>query len=218
MSLRTCVSPAGRFIYGVHKPSYGVKNFRETDAISALGAFDDGSRYENHRNFPEGDVDVPGADWIYEIPNAFPFRGTTYISKSWADPKAADPLSIALPAPPPVSLTQSLRQCLGDDFSAAYRKTVSCLPGPLLLALATTSTDPDDLIFLAEHACVFVHDPDHHHPVGLSYERDASGRARAVIKHPDLFEAVANNPHLPDNYKRAMVLNPGVQGGERNHR
>ena len=83
MKLRTCVTPPGKFIYGVHKSCYQVKNFRETDAIMPLGTFDDGSLYENHQNFPAGDVEEPDADWVYEIPNAFPFRGTTYISKSW---------------------------------------------------------------------------------------------------------------------------------------
>ena len=106
-----------------------------------LGTFDDGSLYENHRNFPAGDVEEPDADWVYEIPNAFPFRGTTYISKSWADSKAADPTSIVLSEPPRISYTSALKKWLGDSaFSENNKKAFSALPDPLLLALATTST------------------------------------------------------------------------------
>jgi hypothetical protein len=214
MKLRTCVSPSGKFIYGVHQPRYRVKNFREADAITALGTFEDGSLYENHGNFPTGDVEEPDADWIFEIPNAFPFRGTTYISKSWADPRAADPLLIALDEPPPVSYTQSLKLWLSDsEFSENYSKAFSALPEPLLLALAATSTDPADLVFLAEFCCDFVRDPSGRHPVGLTYTRDEAGHARAAVRHPVLFEVLANNIHLPDAYKNAMVLKPGVQGG-----
>ncbi|HSH13354.1 MAG TPA: hypothetical protein VLA15_06385, partial [Desulfurivibrionaceae bacterium] len=36
--------------------------------------------------------------------------------------------------------------------------------------------------------------------------------ARAEIIDHQLFETLVNNPHLPDHYKRAMVLRPGVQG------
>ena len=214
MKLRTCVAPSGKFIYGVHQPHYRVKNFRETDAIAVLGTFDDGSLYENHRNFPTGDVEEPDADWIFEIPNAFPFRGTTYITKSWADPRAVDPFSIALDDPPPVSYIQSLKQWLDDsEISENYSKAFSALPEPLLLALAATSTDPADLVFLAEFCCDFVRDPSGHHPVGLTYTMDESGHARAAVRHPVLFEVLANNIHLPDAYKCAMVLKPGVQGG-----
>ncbi len=46
----------------------------------------------------------------------------------------------------------------------------------------------------------------------LLYEEDKLGRRRAVIHDHALFEAVANNPHLPSDYKQAMVLRPGAQG------
>ncbi len=214
MKLRTCVTPPGKFIVGVHKSCYQVKNFRETDAITPLGTFDDGSLYENHRNFPAGDVEEPDADWVYEIPNAFPFRGTTYISKSWADSKAADPTSIVLSEPPRISYTSALKKWLGDSaFSENNKKAFSALPDPLLLALASTSTDPDDLVRLAESCCDFVRDPSDNHLVGLTYSRDEKGRAHAIVKNPALFEVLANNIYLPDDYKNAMVLKPGVQGG-----
>jgi len=43
--------------------------------------------------------------------------------------------------------------------------------------------------------------------------QDSHGRTRAVIHNHPLFEAVANNPALPDSYKIVMVLRPGAQGG-----
>ena len=35
---------------------------------------------------------------------------------------------------------------------------------------------------------------------------------RAIIHNHPLFEAVANNPMLPTDYQKAMVLRPGAQG------
>jgi hypothetical protein len=46
----------------------------------------------------------------------------------------------------------------------------------------------------------------------LLYARDGRGRLRPVIHDEQLFDAVANNPCLPDAYKEVMVLRPGVQG------
>jgi lactam utilization protein B len=43
------------------------------------------------------------------------------------------------------------------------------------------------------------------------YEPD--GSLRPLIRDHQLFEAVANNPHLPDPYKIVMVIRPGAQGG-----
>jgi hypothetical protein len=45
-------------------------------------------------------------------------------------------------------------------------------------------------------------------PVGLRYLRPG----KADIDDFELFETIANNPHLPDTYKAIMVLRPGVQG------
>jgi hypothetical protein len=47
---------------------------------------------------------------------------------------------------------------------------------------------------------------------GLRYVKSESGSIRAVIRDHDLFEAVANNPFLGNDYKKAMVLRPGAQG------
>ncbi|MEZ4579887.1 MAG: hypothetical protein R2875_18300, partial [Desulfobacterales bacterium] len=44
------------------------------------------------------------------------------------------------------------------------------------------------------------------------HHQDESGAVRPVITDAPLYEVIANNPHLPDVYKRLMVLTPGVQG------
>ena len=80
------------------------------------------------------------------------------------------------------------------------------------LALATTSTDPEDLVRLADGCCEFVRDPETDRPTGLVFEKAESGDLQPVIHHRPLFEALANNRFLPDDYKEVMVLRPGVQG------
>ena len=59
----------------------------------------------NSANFPPGDLHVSGADWIFEIPNPLPFKGSTFIDKEWADASAGNPGKIRLAAAPEVSLT-----------------------------------------------------------------------------------------------------------------
>ncbi|MFN2355007.1 MAG: hypothetical protein ABR512_10850, partial [Desulfopila sp.] len=88
---------------------------------------------------------------------------------------------------------------------------IDSLPRPLLLTLATCSTDPDDLIRLAVLSCEFIFDGASR-VTGLRYTTGKKDKTKAQIKDYDLFEAVANNPALPDEYKRAMVLRPGAQG------
>jgi hypothetical protein len=205
--LRTCVSPEGRFVYGVHRPQFTANNFRQQDQLADLGFLPDGSRYRNTANFPAGSVNEPSADWIFEVPNAFPFRGTTYIGKAWADATAAKPDRIHLPQTPEVSFFSNH----GDDQAAS--QAIRELPRPLQLALAVTSTDARDLCCLAHEACTFGVNEDNGRPWGLAYEKHADGRIRAVIKDEALFEAVANNRHLPYDYQQAMVLRPGAQGG-----
>lgn len=203
MMLRTCVSPDGRFVFGIHQPGYTVKNLRGREHPAPLGTLPDGAVLDNGRNFPPGDVAVAEADWVYEIANPFAFRGATFISRSWAETKAADPAAIRLPAQEPVSL---------DHLTAKERETlIRSLPQPLLLALAATSTDPMECAQLAETSCGLTHDAKGR-PDGLRYEQGKHG-PRPVITNHDLFETVANNPALPDGYKRVMVLRPGAQGG-----
>lgn len=210
MKLRTCVMPDGTFRYGIHKPAYTVKNLRTADCIEQLGTFAAGQFHDNRANFPAGDVEVAQADWVYEIPNALPFRGTTYIGKAWADRSAKDPGAIYLEPPAEISLTGVLRDVLDDG--QAVRELFPKLPRPVLLSLAVTSTDPEDLVLLAELSCEFRYGRDDE-PAGLAYVRDESGRPRPQIVDEELFEAVANNRCLPAPYREIMVLRPGAQGG-----
>ena len=207
MQLRTCVSPVGRFIYGVHRPRFTADNFREQNHLADLGMLPDGSRHLNSANFPGGSVYEPAADWVFEIPNALPFRGTTYIGKAWADARAVNPESIRLPSPPAVSFCDGC-----TDEPAAYR-AIGRLPRPLQLALAVSSTDARDLRCLAHLAGTFCTDEKTGEPWGLAYRKGSTGRIEARIADQALFDAVANNRHLPDAYKQAMALRPGAQGG-----
>jgi hypothetical protein len=206
MKLRTCVSPEGRFVFGVHRPRFTAANFRGSSGPADLGSFPDGTRHRNASNFPNGPVHEPSADWIFEIPNAFPFRGTTYIGKTWADARAGDPASICLPAAPEISFFDQH----ADEGAAA--EAIRSLPRPLQLALAVTSTDARDLCCLAHIACQFCLEKEDGSPRGLAFVKRPDGKIKAAVADEALFEAVANNRYLPDDYKRAMVLAPGVQG------
>jgi len=216
MKLRTCVTPEGRFRYGVHKPSFHTLNLRESDAFQVLGLDAAGSPVDNTLNFPAGDVEEAHGEWIYEIPNPFPFRGATYIDRSWADTKAADPASISLPEPSATSMTDFLIKVLdcgtGKPGEDTLNRAFAELPDTVLLSLAATSTDPEDLVRLAELACEFVYDREGKLPVGLRFEDAAKGRPKPRIRNHDLFEALVNNIFLPDSYKEIMVLRPGAQG------
>jgi hypothetical protein len=214
MTLRTCISPTGTFLYAVHEPSYSVRNLREEERLDVLGRFPEGTLVDNASNFPKGALKVGKAKAIYEIPNAFPFRGTTYIDSSWADAKQGAPETIRLPRPPEVSMRSTLRRWADQEGipGKAIESLVAGFPAPLLLALATSSTDSAELVGLAEMSCEFLHDQSGM-PEGLRYERDREGNPRPLLHNHDLFEAVANNPNLPDEYKRVMVLRPGAQGG-----
>lgn len=206
MPLRSCVTPQKQFLYGIHKPFYTVENLRAKTTVETLGSLDSGTSYSNQANFPTANVHVQEADWIFEIPNPLSFRGTTFIDKEWADNSARNPQRISLPATKELSFSELLRE---EQIPATL---FGKLPVPLLLTLATTSTDPDDLIHLAESCCRIEKD-ETGSPEGLSYKKDHQGRIRPVISNHALFEAVANNPALPDTYKKVMVLRPGAQGG-----
>lgn len=207
--LRSCVAPEGKFVYGLHRPRFSVANLRIADALQPLGRTETGRICRNELNFPAGDVDEPGADPIFEVPNAFPFKGTTYIGKGWADRTAADIGRIAIVRRPHASLGNTLRQHLGQDDP---RSLIQALPRPLKLALAAVSTDAADLIPLAESCCEFVRDPATGEPQGLVYDARQNGPPRPRISDEQLFDTVANNACLPDVYKQTMVLRPGVQG------
>ncbi|GBE13695.1 hypothetical protein BMS3Bbin14_00035 [bacterium BMS3Bbin14] len=206
--LRTSVTPEGKFLVGLHRPAYSVMNLREHDSIAVLGHFPDGTVHDNRPNFPPGDVQVDEARWIYEIPNAFPFRGTTYIDADRAAGPAADPAAIRLAPPPECSLRKVLNRHLsGEQVKAVLAE----LPPQVLYALAANSTDPEELTQLARLCCRLEYNGADE-PVGLQCLRDDRGRVRPDIDDLELFETIANNPHLPDAYKDVMVLRPGAQG------
>ena len=213
-SLRSCVHPSGRFVYGIHRPSYKVENLRENDYVCALGWCQDGTECANRINFPAGPVHVPAADPVFEVPNAFGFKGATFILKRWADSNAREPGGISLPAAPAVSFTETLNKWRhqGRINASNPADLFADLPEPVQLAIAETSTDPADLSRLAELSCSFIHDEHTGQPAGLRYEDHPEGGRRPVIHQPLLFEMTANNIYLPDIYKEVMVLRPGVQG------
>lgn len=212
--LRTSVGPDGRFRVARHQPSYRVANLRPHERVCELGCLADGRPVTNQQNFPEGVVDALEAESVFEIANPFPFRGTTYIGKTWADDKRRDPSAIRLPPQPAVSMRQWLREhCSAAVSSTPPSDLLKAMPEPVQLALAVNSTDPDDLIPLAEAAGDFVYDSATGRPAGLRFAVRPDGSVRPRIHNRTLFEAVANNIYLPDDYKDAMVLRPGAQGG-----
>jgi len=212
--LRTCVSPEGRFVFGLHQPRFTTVNLRIGDDLSVLGHTEEGRPQFNTANFPASDVEEPAADAIYEIANPFPFKGTTYIGKGWADRAAADLGRIAIPARPDSSLTQYLRESpVGGQLTRQETaRFVAHLPRPLQLAVAVTSTDPADLTALAEVCCGLEKDPVTGVPIGMRYTNGTGGHARVRIFDEQLFDAVANNSALPESYRQVMVLRPGAQG------
>ncbi len=215
MQIRTCVSPEGKFVLGIHKPCYKIENLREHDYISSLGVVPDNGRIVNNINFPDQNIDVPMADVIYEIPNPFPFRGTTYINSAWADKNADDPENISLPARPEVNFFSDFKQWLEKKKAVkeiTAKELFEIMPQPLLVALADTSTDPEELTVLAEMSCVFMFESDGKTPCGLYFKKNDKGSVFPDIKNHELFEVVVNNNYLPDSYKKIMVLKPGIQG------
>ena len=212
--LRTCVHPDGRFCVAHHRSSFSVVNLRMRRWAQDVGRRGDDTPVTNHANFPEGPVAVHETDGVYEIANPFPFRGATYIGKAWADAKRGDPTAINLPPPAALSMTRWCREHLAGDAAPADRCVdwLQSMPEAVQLALAVNSTDPEDLIPLAEASGAFLHDPDTGQPVGLRYGTRSDGTSHPLIHNPVLFEAVANNAYLPDAYKEVMVLRPGAQG------
>ena len=205
---QTSVTPAGTFAVALHRPSFQVANLREQDAVGPLGHTADNTPCDNLVNFPPGEIQVAAGRPIYEIANAFPFRGATFIDSDWADARAKDPGAIGLPPAPACSLRRLLaRLPAGTSLSSL----LADLPSPLLYSLAATSTDAAELVALAEFCCRLEHDAEGR-PTGLRYRKDDRGRLRAEIDDFELFETIANNPFLPDPYKEVMVLRPGVQG------
>lgn len=200
--LKTCVTSTGKFKVGLHRPSYRVRNLRDQDFFLRLGSLPNEAAVVNQANFPPGDVEEQAGRWIYEIPNAFPFLGATYIDSGWAAARAADPGMIRIAPPPDCSFSQAFAG-IAEPETMLRR-----LPLPLKYALAANSTDPAELVLLAKDCCRMEFDADGE-PIGLRYLRPG----KADIDDFELFETIANNPHLPSRWKEVMVLRPGVQGG-----
>lgn len=199
LSVRTCVSTSGEFIYGIHKPDYRVVNLREKDYLTTLGHVDGKTAVRNKINFPANDVTIDNTDWVFEISNSFPFMGATFILKSSADKRIenANPFEI-INKHKSSKLKASIEEVKDNDA--------------LFISLGRTSTDSNLLIKLAMKSCLFEFDPHTGEPVGIQYEKTKNGEIRQIIKNRHLFEIVSNNPFLPDTYKQAMVLIPGIQG------
>lgn len=202
--LRTCVSATGHFSYGIHKPRFTAVNLRKNTPIAVLGRTADDQPVTNAENFPEGPVQAFTSGEVFEIPNAFPFFGATFIPKATADRHVSgcNPFETASGAS-----TAQERSAMPE-----VPKRLEDLGRPALIALAKASQDSALLSRLAERSCRFVHDEADGRPLGLRYERDEHGRLRPAVRDRHLFEVVSNNPWLPDTYKRVMVLTPGAQG------
>ena len=202
----TCVAPSGEFIYGIHKPKFTALNLRENDYIAALGHSSDQTKINNADNFPENSVPVTPATWVFEIPNAFPFMGATFIVNSNADRmiENANPFKREREHIAELVAKQQL-DCM-DELA------IKRLPRALVLSLAKISTDPQVLTKLARLSCRFVHNGNAAVPSGMVYERTKEGKLRPAILDCHLFDMVSNNQFLPDAYKEKMVLIPGVQG------
>ena len=214
MELRTCVGKDARFIVGIHKPCFKIKNLRNNDYFTSLGQLEDGTVIDNHINFPANDLYEPCADIIYEIANPFPFRGTTYINSAWADIKAAHPETIPISKPEPCSLLQNFERLKTNKRTGIQDKAalLDILPHPLLIALAQASTDPEELTALAKKSCNILFDSGNQNPMGIGYKKNRHNKIIPDIYDHELFEVLVNNKYLPDIYKNALVLKPGVQG------
>jgi hypothetical protein len=214
MKLRTCVLPSGEFAFGIHKPAYEVGNLRKNSYKRTLGTLEDGTSVNNEINFPDNSLKEDNADWIFEIPNAFPFRGTTFIAQRWAARNRSKPDSICLPAPKRVSFFDSVKKTFPAESSHdCFETLLREMPKPLQIALASSSTDSRDLTALALICCSIEFDEKSGEPAGMKFEGNPGGPFKPKIENRPLFEVLANNPNLPDRFKEIMVLRPGIQGG-----
>lgn len=204
----TCVESSGEFIYGIHKPRFTASNLRENDYIVTLGHSSDQATtsISNTDNFPPNSVHVTDSPWIFEIPNAFPFMGATFIVKSNAERMVENG------NPFKREKRYNSDRVSTKNLDYMDKPAIERLPHALLLALAKTSTDSELLTKLARLCCRFEYDPRTEMPSGIIYEKTEKGELRPAILDRHLFELVSNNVFLPDSYKQQMVLVPGVQG------
>ena len=202
----SCVAPSGEFIYGIHKPHFTALNLRENDCILILGHGSDHVTIDNRDNFPADNVSVTASPWVFEVPNAFPFMGTTFIVNTNADRMVEDG------NPFKRHKEKSSGPVLTNQFDYMDNLAIERLPHAILLTLAKTSTDPQVLAKLARLSCRFEYDARTEMPSGVQYEKTEEGESRPGVLDWHLFDLVSNNPFLPDDYKQHMVLIPGAQG------
>jgi len=215
---RTSVHPDGYFLAGFHRPSYQVLNLRRTTpGSSVLGHYTDGTEITNEVNFPPGTVTVEHADTVVEIPNPFPFWGTTYILDAPAEKCAEYPESFSFNPFTEDERTEDrsgfVENLLAGAIKGPMGRTLSLddLPVVLRLSLAQNSRDPGVLSELARLSCELEYGPDGE-PAAIRYRKCGDGSLRPRVNDFALFKTVSNNPALPDSYKLAMVLMPGIQG------
>ncbi len=214
---RTTVHPSGHFLAGIHAPSYSVINLRITDPEPEILGHEAGHPVTNARNFPPGAITAANADRVVEIPNPFPFWGTTYILDQQARGFASAPDSFSFNSfdrekrgsDPSGFLQKLLNGRIRDDDGDVVE--VKDLPPALRLALAQNARDPELLARLADISCRLEYGEDGK-PRGIAMRTWNDGTQRPEITDFNLFKTVSNNPCLPDSYKLAMVLRPGAQG------
>ncbi len=202
-NLRTCVHPSGRFAAGIHKPSYKVMNNRLSTALMTLGRAQDGTEVLNDINFPSGDLIINSADWVYEVPNAFPMWGVTYILGKIAEYNGSNGLNFTFEPRGTTSF---------DEIPGLEQVGLDLLPRPILLAIAQTCTHAPLLKRLLPLCADFEYDHDSDIPKGIKYVKGPGGKLVPAITDHDLYETLGNNPCLPDDLKRVMLLDPGIQG------
>ncbi len=215
---RTSVHPDGRFLAGIHRPSYRVFNLREADPPpSVLGHDLEDAEITNEVNFPPGTFAVQEADSVVEIPNPFPFWGTTYILDVSAERCAEEPENFNFNSFSAEERADDRTGFLSNLISGKLTGpggailSLDDLPRVLLIALAQNSRDPDVLVELARLSCEFEYSRTGE-PSGMVFQSCGTGGRRPLVHDFCLFKTVSNNPALPESYKLAMVLMPGVQG------
>ena len=202
----SCVAPSGEFIYGIHKPRFTAVNLRKNDCVLTLGHGSGQVTIDNTDNFPADNVHVTASPWVFEIPNAFPFMGSTFIVKSNADRMVRNG------NPFQRQKEQSSGLLLTKQSDYIDELEIERLPHALLLTLAKTSTDPQVLAKVARLSCQFECDATTDMPSGIRYRRTEEGEFRPAVLDWHLFYLVSNNPFLPDRFREHMVLIPGAQG------
>jgi len=199
--LRTCVHPSGKFIAGVHRPSYKVLNNRISIKRLILGKTAQGQSVPNDKNFPEGDLEINSADWVYEIPNAFPMWGVTYILGKIAEDNGVNSLDFSF---------EPRGQTRFSEIPGLEQINMAKLPRPILLAMAQTCTNPAILKRLLPLCAELEYEDEE--PKGVTFRKDEKGHLAPAIKDHDLYETLGNNPYLPNRLKALLLLNPGIQG------